>query len=195
MVNSTADTARSRRRGTELEHAIYEAALGELIEVGYGRLTVEGIAARARTGKAAVYRRWPNLQPLVVDALRYALPPLPGLDPDTPPRENLRAVFTVLCQVLAGETSFPGLAVIVGLLGDPLLRNIFVEAIVSPRHQVIASILEHAERSGEIAPGTLAPMASYTGPALIMQAFLLTGEPPTPADIDGIIDTVLCRAR
>ena len=188
---SSAETIKSRRRGAELEHAIYQAALAELVEVGYGRLTIEGVAARARTGKAAVYRRWSSRQTLVLDALRHSLPPLPGFDPEIPARENLRAVITALCRVLAGEASFPGLAVIVGLLGDPLLRNTFVDAIVNPRLRVIESILAHAERTGEIEPGGLAPMAVQTGPALVMQSFLLTGEPPTPAGIDRIVDTVL----
>jgi len=42
---------RSRRRGPELEHALYQAALAELVEVGYARLTMEGVAARARTAR------------------------------------------------------------------------------------------------------------------------------------------------
>lgn len=191
MVSSAADTTRSRRRGTELEHAIFEAALAELVEAGYGRLTMEGVAARARTGKAAVYRRWSTRQALVFDALRHALPELPGFDPALPPRENLRAVFTVLCRVFAGETSFPGMTVIAGMLGDPVLRAIFVDAIVRPRFGVIESILAHAERTGDIAPGSLGPMAVPTGPALITQAFMLTGEPPTAAELDQIIDAVL----
>ncbi|MBB5897037.1 TetR/AcrR family transcriptional regulator [Kutzneria kofuensis] len=194
-MSSTADTTRSRRRGAELEHALYEATLDELAEVGYGRLTMEGVAARARTGKAAVYRRWSTRQALVLDALRHALPALPGFDPQIPARENLRAVFTVLCQLLAGETSFPGLPVIAGLLGDPVLRQAFVEAIVRPRLLVIESILGHAEETGEIEPGTLTPMAVQTGPALIMQACLLTGNPPTPQDIDRIVDSVLPVGR
>ena len=44
---------RTRRRGKELEDALYDATLAELAAVGYGGLTMEGIAARARTGKAA----------------------------------------------------------------------------------------------------------------------------------------------
>lgn len=35
---------------------------------------MEGVAARARTGKAAVYRRWPTKGDLVADALRAGLP-------------------------------------------------------------------------------------------------------------------------
>ena len=77
------EVVRSRRRGDKLEHALYAAALAELADVGYGRLTMEGIAARARTGKAALYRRWPTKHALVLDALCHALPPLP--EPQSPP--------------------------------------------------------------------------------------------------------------
>ncbi|WP_460358133.1 TetR family transcriptional regulator [Actinoallomurus acanthiterrae] len=39
--------ASSRRRGQELEDALLDAAWEELAEVGYGRFTIEGVAARA----------------------------------------------------------------------------------------------------------------------------------------------------
>ena len=69
--------SRSRRRGEVLERALYEATLAELSQVGYGRLTMEGIAARAHTGKAALYRRWASKHDLVHAALVFALPPVP----------------------------------------------------------------------------------------------------------------------
>src|SRR5438093_6245104 len=37
-------------------------------------LTMEGVAAGAQTGKAAVYRRWPSKEDLVADALEAGLP-------------------------------------------------------------------------------------------------------------------------
>ena len=76
MAEQTA-TVRTRRRGKQLEDALYDATLAELAAVGYGGLTMEGIAARARTGKAALYRRWSSKHDLVQAALLYALPPLP----------------------------------------------------------------------------------------------------------------------
>ncbi|CAM5724390.1 hypothetical protein SVIOM342S_03175 [Streptomyces violaceorubidus] len=64
----------SRRRGAVLERAILEAALDQLGTVGWNGLTMEGVAAGAQTGKAAVYRRWPSKEDLVADALRSGLP-------------------------------------------------------------------------------------------------------------------------
>lgn len=45
--------------------AIYQATLDELAEVGYAKLTMERVAERAKTGKAALYRRWSSRMELL----------------------------------------------------------------------------------------------------------------------------------
>ena len=107
MAQHTA-TVRTRRRGKQLEDALYDATLAELAAVGYGGLTMEGIAAQARTGKAALYRRWSSKHDLVQAALLYALPPLPEPRADRSARENLLAIFSAHCDLVAGKTAFPG---------------------------------------------------------------------------------------
>jgi len=64
----------ARRRGEELEHALLTAAWAELLEVGYPKLTMENVAARAGTSKPVIYRRWPTRAKLVLAALAYNLP-------------------------------------------------------------------------------------------------------------------------
>ncbi len=184
-------TVRSRRRGKELEHALYDAALAELAAVGYARLTMEGIAARARTGKAALYRRWPSKHALVHDALHYALPPLPEPREDRSARENLLVVFTAHCDVLAGNTAFPSLAIMGQLIHEPELRAIFADAVVAPRLRIIESILRAGERSGEIDSTMLTPLTARVGPALINQHLLLNGVPPNKRHLMQIVDTVI----
>ncbi len=39
-------------------------------------MTIEGVAAAAHTGKAAIYRRWPSKEELVADTLDNVLPTL-----------------------------------------------------------------------------------------------------------------------
>src|SRR6202046_3816025 len=60
---------RRRRGGTAVEKAISDAVIAELAEVGFGRLTFEGVAERAGTGKSPLYRRWPDTTSLVIDTL------------------------------------------------------------------------------------------------------------------------------
>ena len=59
----------TRRRGSKLEAALLQAAWDELTEAGYTAFTMEGVAARAKTSRAVLYRRWPNRPELVVAAL------------------------------------------------------------------------------------------------------------------------------
>jgi AcrR family transcriptional regulator len=182
---------RTRRRGKELEHALYDATLAELAAVGYGGLTMEGIAARARTGKAALYRRWSSKRALVQAALHYALPPLPEPRADRSARENLLSVFTAHCDVLAGKTAFPSLSIMAELIHDPELRAIFADAVVAPRLRIIESILQAAKLNGEIDGAPFTPFTARVGPALINQQLLLTGAPPNKRELKHIVDTVI----
>jgi len=60
----------TRRRGTQLEAALLDAAWAELTEVGYSAFTMEGVATRAKTSRAVLYRRWSNRSSLAIAAIR-----------------------------------------------------------------------------------------------------------------------------
>jgi AcrR family transcriptional regulator len=57
-------------------------------------LTMEGVAAGARTGKAAVHRRRPSKEDLVADALQAGLPTLD----EVPDHGSLREDLPQLCR-------------------------------------------------------------------------------------------------
>ena len=56
------------RRNQRSRQAILSATADLLGEVGYTKLTVEAIAARAGVGKQTIYRWWPDKGALVLDA-------------------------------------------------------------------------------------------------------------------------------
>src|SRR6516165_4758857 len=150
LTQANRSSSQSRRRGQVLERALYEATLAELADVGYGGLTMEGIAARAHTGKAALYRRWAAKCELVHAALVFALPPMPEPRSGRAARENLLAMFTSHRDMLAGKTAFPGLDIIHQLLHEPEMRAIFADAVVGPRLKIFESILRAAVENGDI---------------------------------------------
>ena len=191
LTQSAPTGSRSRRRGEVLERALYEATLAELAEAGYGGLTMEGIAARAHTGKAALYRRWATKCELVHAALVFALPPVSEPRSGRSAKENLLAMFTAHRDMLAGKTAFPGLDIIHQLLHEPEMRAIFADAVVSPRLKIVELILQAAIDCGDIDPATVTPLTARVGPALINQHFLLTGEPPNRRELTLIVDTVI----
>src|SRR5450755_1432516 len=60
-----------RRLDPARDAAILRAALEGLAELGYDRLSMDDIAARAHVGKAAIYRRWPSKAAVVVGAVAW----------------------------------------------------------------------------------------------------------------------------
>ena len=60
----------TRRRGTQLEAALLDAAWAELTEVGYSAFTMEGVATRAKPSRAVLYRRWSHRSSLAIAAIR-----------------------------------------------------------------------------------------------------------------------------
>jgi AcrR family transcriptional regulator len=195
-LTQTSNGIRSRRRGEVLERALYEATLAELAEVGYGGLTMEGIAARAHTGKAALYRRWASKHDLVHAALVFTIPPLPEPRSGRSARENLLTMFAAHRDILAGKTAFPGMDIMHQLLHESEMRAIFADAVVGPRLKVVEAILQAAIDDGDMDAATMTPFTARVGPALINQHFLLTGEPPNRRELALIVDTVIPpRAR
>ena len=134
----------SRRRGEELEATILEAAWAEIQESGYQRLTVEGVAARAHTGKQVLYRRWPNRVRLAVAAIRQELGPLVSETPDT---GSLREDYLTVLRAMAARARHYTPELLHGLLAE--MPELGVE-FFSTLPDVIAQILRNAAARGEI---------------------------------------------
>ena len=57
------------------EQEILGATLEVLADVGYDRLTMDAVAAKAKASKATLYRRWTNKVSLVIEALQHTKGP------------------------------------------------------------------------------------------------------------------------
>jgi AcrR family transcriptional regulator len=60
---------RTGGRSARVREAVLSAVLHELNVNGYAALSVEAVASRAGVNKTTIYRRWPTLDDLLVDAL------------------------------------------------------------------------------------------------------------------------------
>jgi AcrR family transcriptional regulator len=67
-----------RPLSTELSEQLVSVAVDILADEGWGRLNSDRIAARARAGKAGIYRRWPSMAALAGHAVgRFTLVTVP----------------------------------------------------------------------------------------------------------------------
>ena len=180
----------SRRRGEKLEEAIFEAVLAELGDGGVARLTFEGVAARARTGKSALYRRWPNKTELVLDALNaHALH-----YSDFVPKGELRQdLLDFLEHMTTGHEGPAGIA-LRNLIGEahhsPELFDALLVRFLDPRENALAELLHDMAERGQIDESVVTRDVVNVLPALVMQHYLLNRGPITPAVIAAMVDKV-----
>ena len=156
LVSVTEQLHRQRRRGEELEAALLDAAWDELAEAGFTRLTMESVAARAKTGVAVLYRRWQNKDDLVLAAVRHYGTTRPVEVPDT---GSLRGdMLALLHGINDGRNSFTVVvsAAFAGLLSSSGLTPAEVRArIIGDRPIWSHEVFRRAEERGEIDQGTL----------------------------------------
>ncbi len=182
-----------RRRGAVLERAILDSALEQLGTVGWSGLTMEGVAAGAQTGKAAVYRRWPSKEDLVADALRSGLPPLDG----APDLGGVRADLLALCLGLRDAMySSPGCALRAVLHEcDASMAerfyDVIMEGVVQPTVKLIEEIVRRGIERGEVRPEAAHPYIYDAMPAMMMYRSKVCASEWEPNDLEEMIDHLM----
>ncbi|MEL3946327.1 MULTISPECIES: TetR/AcrR family transcriptional regulator [Streptomyces] len=183
----------SRRRGPVLERAILESALEQLSTVGWSGLTMEGVAAGAQTGKAAVYRRWPSKEDLVVDALQAGLPDLVGV----PDHGSVREDLLQLCrQMRTAMTSRPGYALMAVLhecdtATAERFHGVIVEGVIEPSVELIREVMRRGMERGEVRSGATDPFVCDVIPAMMMYRSKVCGSEWTDEEFISLIDQVM----
>jgi AcrR family transcriptional regulator len=180
-----------RRRGAALETALLEAAWQELNAVGYSRFTMEGVAERAGTSRAVIYRRWPNRRELALATLgaRFG-----NVRVELPQSGTLR---DELIALLRGATAVRSeMIAVVGMqmgeffaetgssLGE-LRRDLF-----AGRRSLLDEIIDRAVARGEIDAARLKPRARTLPIDLLRHEMLMTLKPVPDATIIEIVDHV-----
>jgi AcrR family transcriptional regulator len=185
----------SGRRGAVVRRAVLAATLDELGEGGYASLGIERVAARAGVHKTTVYRRWPDRESLVTDALLelaaddFAIPDTGDVDRD------LRAFARALVEWLHGPVGRP----LVAMLGSDAAR---LPAAVDARQRFFATRaaalgerMRSAVDGGQLPPAIDPSALLSTIVAPLYLRLLVTGAPVTAADGVRAVDVALLAAR
>ncbi|GAA2642189.1 TetR/AcrR family transcriptional regulator [Dactylosporangium fulvum] len=180
----------TRRRGADLQRAIFEAVIEQLGTVGYARLSMEGVAAAANTGKAALYRRWDNRDALVRDALGNLLPQPPDLPEHTPLRDGLLTLLRYFDSALFGSKGAAFQAVAAESGSDvTLLRELFQTRVTDPcQDRILALLHRHTPAAPDKERDTTFAMA---GPAMLMYNCISGQHHSTDQQIESIVDNLL----
>jgi len=184
-------TRRGRPRDDAREQAILDAALDLLVEVGYERMSMVAVAARARASKATIYRRWANKDEMVVEALRRA-GPADHVPADTGClRDDLASEVRLMVRMIDG----PNGALLVGVLRaaseSPRLASVIQQSVLQHKSDISQCLFERAIDRGEVPSAEKSEVAMEIIMAMIFSRLLVTGGPLDDAFADHIVDDVL----
>ncbi|MBV2154297.1 TetR/AcrR family transcriptional regulator [Kitasatospora sp. SUK 42] len=146
------------RRSERARSAVLAAAYELVSEVGFGRLTIEAIAARAGVGKQTIYRWWPSKGAVVFDAFLAANGRQDG-DFSLPDSGDLGADLRIVLRLSADDLTDPTLdrtyrAINAEVLGDPAVQAEYRTRLLDPLLNVTRDRLRSAREAGQLAPDT-----------------------------------------
>ncbi|HEX4094325.1 MAG TPA: TetR/AcrR family transcriptional regulator [Trebonia sp.] len=181
---------RGRQLDASRDAALRDAALELLAEIGYDRLSIEAVAARARASKMTIYRRWSGKAELVADAISSLRKP--GDVPDT---GSLRGDL----EAMASTSDSPDfrfdaqlvLGLVTALARDPELRQVAREQFLGRGGIRLRQVFERAVARGEIPAGRNLDLLVSVFPALALHHLLLFGELPDASFAAQVMNEVI----
>jgi AcrR family transcriptional regulator len=151
MATETTPPRRGRPRSAASEQAILHAALDLMAEgQGPATLSIAAIARRAGAGKDTIYRRWPNKEDLLLEALAQAGGPV-GVPPGVGLRDGLVMILAEMIGRLQRERDRRILRSMQSAdAGFPRLRERYHEQVVKRRVDAIKQHVDAAVARGEL---------------------------------------------
>lgn len=177
----------------EREDQILDATLAALLEVGYDKLTMDGVARLARASKATLYRRWETKASLVIEALIRSKGAPHAECPNT---GSLRSdLISVYCGSMANESGTRVLgAMITALTNDPEFAAEFRARFIAPKVAVTGQIYAQAAERGEIRDDLDLDVIGPAMAGILMHRAFVLGLPTDDATIERVVDHVILPA-
>ncbi|MBB2944338.1 AcrR family transcriptional regulator [Actinoplanes lutulentus] len=184
--------APGRPRNAQADEAILEAVL-ELLNEGQSAaaVSIEAVAARAGVGKATIYRRWPNKEALLADAVRAMKGPLPELA-GVSVREDLIALIQANRTPHAKRYGNVTACLLPEIIKDEALGRMH-RAVIEPRREVMREVLRRGIATGELRADLDVELTQLmlSGPSMVQSMLRLQDLVPDENFAEKIVDAVL----
>jgi AcrR family transcriptional regulator len=178
-------------RSAAREFAICDAALALLAEVGYDRMSMDAVAARARASKATIYRRWPGKRELVLDAVRSRVADIVE-PPDTGSlRGDIIATLRVMADGIGGQDAALMAGVLRAMRSTPELAVCVRTQVLEQKRYIGRVLVERAIARGELPFDADPDVWHEVAPALMFFRILVSDGPVDDAFLTHVADDVL----
>ena len=187
----TTPAPRGRPRDPRRDEAIYDAVVELLVEVGFDRMSLDAVAARAGVSKPTIYRRCPEGKAqLVAAAIAFAR----EAKPKAPDTGSLRGDLLATVRDMVAhmrENAQLAAGLVRQLRESAELAEIFREHVIEPERARWTAIVDRAEARGELAPGSAPSMFGDVAPSLIHAHMTFPSEPLDESFVTELVDRVL----
>ncbi|TDD18022.1 TetR/AcrR family transcriptional regulator [Nonomuraea diastatica] len=181
--------ATPRRRGAARTEELLRVTLDLAAEVGYAGLSIEAVARRAGVGKHTIYRRWPSMAALLLDALSLVWASNLDYRDTGDVHADLREQFLRSSHALASPPIGPIYrAVIAEAQADPTLRATLHERFLITVEQSTLDRITRAQHTGELVAEANLEFAAEVLCGTLYYRHLLSTRPIDENAIDGLLD-------
>ncbi|MFF1461529.1 TetR/AcrR family transcriptional regulator [Streptomyces sp. NPDC058330] len=182
----------SLRRSERSRRATLDAALELCTEKGYGRVTVEAIAARAGVSKKTIYRWWSSKGAVLLEAFVDAFV---GATPFVDTGDialDLRTHINSAVKLTSTPPYGPAYAGILSEMHyDDALAEAVQEQLVGPRFAAAEARLAKAQEQGQVPAGADLPLAVEMLYGPVYYRHVLRKPPQDEATVAALVDHVL----
>ena len=192
-MNLARPLGRPRIEG-DREQEILQSTLAILAEVGYDRLTMDAVAARAKASKATLYRRWSSKAKLVIDALHATKDHGPVPEDTGSLRGDLQAAFCGLGGLTDTEMVATMGSVITAISRDKEFASEFREHFIAAKVEFSRIIWDRAAARGELRPDLDVELLSHAMPGVVLHRVFMLGETVTEDLVTRVIDQIIIPA-
>lgn len=139
-----------RPRSAAIDEAVLASTIRLLNEHGYADLRINDIARESKTAKTTIYRRWPTMIHLVVDAMEHALGQR-AFAPTGAIEEDLDRLTEAALKNLTGEgASLMAIALDIHRQNDGDLRTAYRQRVIDPVREQAIALVRGAQQRGEL---------------------------------------------
>jgi AcrR family transcriptional regulator len=140
-----------RPRDQRASSAITDAALRQLNELGYAKVSMESVASEAGVARATIYRRYRDKGDLITAAIASTSSTHLDPGPSHDPRADLIRYLDEFDERFA-ESCLEVLGTLIGSREDPGALALHRQRVVGPRMGYARSLLEQARSLGQLRP-------------------------------------------
>ena len=184
--------APGRPRNAWADEAIIEAVLALLTSgQSVDGVSIESVAAKAGVGKATIYRRWPNKEALLIDAVASMKGPLP-VPAGKSVREDLVLIVASGRSKSLERQSKATACLLPELVRSPQMHRVH-QSIMEPRRELMRQVLRAGIDRGELRADLDIEMTLLvlTAPSLAQNMFRWNPLVPDEGFAECLVDAVL----